>query len=188
MIETVTAEVLVLPPSVTVPGERTVKRFSQMPPGGAQAFHDYASSFFRHRGSGEYALAYILAPGAFALSPLMRHFGGAGHSIMKPDASNLVSGDAPTAPETWEPGIPVVLMYGEKAWMDVNGGRAAVGLLNEATAKAKREAPTRVPARDETTEPGVFGGSRFAARKASALREYHAAHGGEPPLCEVAGR
>ena len=118
----------------------TSRRFAQMPAEEAQALHDYAYSLFRQRGSGEYALAYILAPGAFARSPLIRRIGGVGRSIVKPDATKLVSGDAPTAPETRETGLPVVLLYGEKDWMDVNGGRAAVELLTEATARAKKEA------------------------------------------------
>jgi len=89
----------------------TSRRFSHLPPEEAQALHDYAYSLFKMRGSGEYALAYILAPGAFARSPLIRRVQGVGRGT-------LPSGEK-------EKGIPVVLMYGENDWMDVKGGHAA---------------------------------------------------------------
>ena len=56
----------------------TSRRFSHLPQEEALALHDYAYSLFRLRGSGEYALAYILAPGAFARSPLIRRIQGVG--------------------------------------------------------------------------------------------------------------
>lgn len=43
----------------------TSRRFSHLPPEEAQALHTYAYTLFKQPGSGEYALAYILAPGAF---------------------------------------------------------------------------------------------------------------------------
>ena len=89
----------------------TSRRFSHLPQEEALALHDYAYSLFRLRGSGEYALAYILAPGAFARSPLIRRIEGVGRQT-------LVNGKM-------ENGIPVVLMYGENDWMDVKGGNHA---------------------------------------------------------------
>lgn len=89
----------------------TSRRFSHLPNEEATALHDYAYSLFRLRGSGEYALAYILAPGAFARSPLIRRIQGIGRQTL-PDG-------------TQEQGVPVVLMYGENDWMDVKGGYAA---------------------------------------------------------------
>ena len=102
----------------------TSRRFSHLPQDEAQALHYYAYSLFRLRGSGEYALAYILAPGAFARSPLIRRIQGVGRQIIRPDAESA-AGDGQGAEPRVEHGIPVVLMYGENDWMDVNGGYAA---------------------------------------------------------------
>lgn len=106
----------------------TSRRFSHLPPLEAQALHDYAYSLFKLRGSGEYALAYILAPGAFARSPLIRRIQGVGRQMMtSAQANGINSVGSSTSPkqEVRENGIPVVLMYGENDWMDVSGGRAA---------------------------------------------------------------
>ncbi|RMD39769.1 hypothetical protein DV735_g5365, partial [Chaetothyriales sp. CBS 134920] len=89
----------------------TGRRFSHLPEEEAGALHDYAYSLFRLPGSGEYALAYILAPGAFARSPLIRRIHDLGRQ-------RLSSGEV-------EKGVPVVFMYGQHDWMDVNGGLAA---------------------------------------------------------------
>lgn len=113
----------------------TSRRFSFLPPEQSQALHDYSYSLFRQRGSGEYALAYILAPGAFARSPLIRRIAGVGRQYLgvehagptldgKPNGGG--GGDDDGAKEkTREDGILVVLMYGENDWMDVKGGHAA---------------------------------------------------------------
>jgi cardiolipin-specific phospholipase len=103
----------------------TSRRFSHLPNEEALALHDYAYSLFRLRGSGEYALAYILAPGAFARSPLIRRIGGVGRQTL----SN----------GTNEGGIPVVLMYGENDWMDVKGGYAAKKRLDAEKEKVRKE-------------------------------------------------
>ncbi len=100
----------------------TSRRFSQLPEQEAQALHDYSYSLFRQRGSGEYALAYILAPGAFARSPLIRRIGGVGRQLIPMEGS---------AEKVRERGIPVVMMYGEHDWMDVKGGYAAEEKLKE---------------------------------------------------------
>lgn len=76
------------------------RRFSQLPSAESTALHDYAYALFRQRGSGEYALAYVLAPGANARRPLLWR------------VQELV-------------GIPSVWMYGDGDWMDVTGGFAA---------------------------------------------------------------
>lgn len=60
----------------------TSRRFSHLPADEAKALHDYSYSIFRLRGSGEYALAYILAPGAFARSPLIRRIHGVGRQYI----------------------------------------------------------------------------------------------------------
>lgn len=121
----------------------TSRRFSAMPEPEAKALHDYAYSLFRQRGSGEYALAYILAPGAFARSPLIRRIGHVGRGIIsKPDASGHVRAET-------ENGVPVVLMYGEKDWMDVAGGYAAEQKLADVRRKAIADAPTSEKERDQ---------------------------------------
>ena len=116
----------------------TSRRFSHLATEEAQALHNYAYSLFRQRGSGEYALAYILAPGAFARSPLIRRIQGVGRQYLQPDGS--VSSSVESAARKRENGIPVVLMYGENDWMDVAGGYAAVQKIEEERAKILRTA------------------------------------------------
>jgi cardiolipin-specific phospholipase len=108
----------------------TSRRFSHLPQDEANALHQYAYSLFKQRGSGEYALAYILAPGAFARSPLLRRIQGVGRQPLPraPDA------DVAT-PQPKETGIPVVMMYGENDWMDIAGGYAAEQKIKEEKAK-----------------------------------------------------
>ena len=129
----------------------TSRRFSHLPADESEALHDYAYSLFRQRGSGEYALAYILAPGAFARSPLIRRIHGVGRQPLP-----LPSSPTQTAPEATPPtssnslsqhpklsketGIPIVMMYGENDWMDIAGGYAAEQKLKEAKAKALESA------------------------------------------------
>jgi cardiolipin-specific phospholipase len=105
----------------------TSRRFSHLPPEEAQALHEYSYGLFRQRGSGEYALAYILAPGAFARSPLIRRIQGVGRQMIGPQTNEPSS----AVTRVRENGIPVVLMYGENDWMDVAGGYAAVEKLQE---------------------------------------------------------
>ena len=102
----------------------TSRRFSHLPPEEAQSLHDYSYSLFRQRGSGEYALAYILAPGAFARSPLIRRIQGVGrqylepHTRPDPDSTSSES----IAHKARETGVPIVFLYGDKDWMDKQGG------------------------------------------------------------------
>ncbi|KAF2708594.1 alpha/beta hydrolase [Pleomassaria siparia CBS 279.74] len=125
----------------------TSRRFSQLPEEEAQALHDYSYSLFRQRGSSEYALAFLLAPGAFARSPLIRRIQGVGRQWIQAHDGPTVDGDAPpTQAESSTPsihsatqsvhtqqegqgqreqGIPIVFMYGEHDWMDVAGGFAS---------------------------------------------------------------
>ncbi len=111
----------------------TSRRFSHLGTEEAQALHSYAYSLFRQRGSGEYALAYILAPGAFARSPLIRRIQGVGRQYLQPDGST--SSSVESAARKRENGIPIVLMYGENDWMDVAGGYAAEQKIKEEKAK-----------------------------------------------------
>lgn len=116
----------------------TSRRFSHLPPDQAQALHDYAYSLFRQRGSGEYALSYILAPGAFARSPLIRRIQGIGRQMIAPDGS--VTSSISAAERRRENGIPVVLMYGENDWMDIEGGHAAARKMREEREKVLQNA------------------------------------------------
>jgi cardiolipin-specific phospholipase len=129
----------------------TSRRFSHLPPDEAQALHDYSYSLFRQRGSGEYALAYILAPGAFARSPLIRRIQGVGRQYLEQHVSPTPD-DAAASPlpisKVRETGVPVVLMYGEHDWMDVAGGHAAMEKLNAEKRKALANASPEERARE----------------------------------------
>lgn len=98
----------------------TSRRFAHLPSEEAAALHDYSYSLFRQRGSGEYALAYILAPGAFAREPLIRRI----HKIGR---------------QQGEKGVPIVFMYGDEDWMDVNGGYAAEKKIKEQNENLRAE-------------------------------------------------
>ncbi|OJD09764.1 hypothetical protein AJ78_08941 [Emergomyces pasteurianus Ep9510] len=201
----------------------TSRRFSHLPPAEAQALHDYAYSLFRMRGSGEYALAYILAPGAFARNPLIKRIHAVGRQVLRPDdtdvdvdaaavqaqaqtqaqkrcprnngnanssatstattttptgtsanlttdasaststppqsssastsssssTSTSTSTSASSPPPTREPGIPIVLMYGEHDWMDISGGYAAQARIDEEKARVLRNASPEERAADK---------------------------------------
>jgi len=106
-----------------------------LPPDESQALHDYSYSLFRQRGSGEYALAYILAPGAFARSPLIRRVQGLGRQYLGQHDGPIPDAGSGTSERPRENGLPVVLMYGENDWMDVAGGFAAEQKMKEEKAK-----------------------------------------------------
>lgn len=114
----------------------TTMRFSHLPENESQALHNYAYSLFRQRGSGEYALAYILAPGAFARSPLIRRIQGVGRQLLTPHTAPTSDSDVVNVEVKRENGIPILMMYGERDWMDVKGGFAAEKKINEAKKKA----------------------------------------------------
>lgn len=120
----------------------TSRRFSHLPVDESDALHNYAYSLFRQRGSGEYALAYILAPGAFARSPLIRRIHGVGRQPLPPSTQQSLTqtpdGAASSSTSlshkqklSRETGIPIVMMYGENDWMDIAGGYAAEQKLKE---------------------------------------------------------
>jgi cardiolipin-specific phospholipase len=137
----------------------THRRFSHLPAAEAQALHDYSYSIFRLRGSGEYALAYILAPGAFARSPLIRRIHHVGRQLLPPSSESSTGVSTPasagtrstvsisasenpsviSSPER-EKGIPIVFMYGDNDWMDISGGYAAKAKIEEETRRILRDA------------------------------------------------
>lgn len=82
----------------------TSRRFAQLDQSEASALHDYVYSIFNARGSGEYYLNYLLAPGAQARWPLV-------------DRAH----DIPCETE-W--------VYGDHDWMDVDGGYEACRRIN----------------------------------------------------------
>jgi cardiolipin-specific phospholipase len=131
----------------------TSRRFSHLPSEEAQALHDYSYSLFRQRGSGEFALAYILAPGAFARSPLIRRIQGVGRQYLRPhdgpipDTDANGNGNAVDRPR--ETGLPVVLMYGEHDWMDVAGGFAAEQKMKDEKERILKGKSREVVERDQ---------------------------------------
>lgn len=106
----------------------TSRRFNHLPPDEAQALHTYSYTLFRQKGSGEYALPYILAPGAYARSPVINRIQEVGRQVIQPATA--------TAPAVRETGFPVVMMYGDSDWMDVAGGFAAEEKLKQRVVKA----------------------------------------------------
>ncbi|KAI1335869.1 alpha/beta-hydrolase [Xylariaceae sp. FL0016] len=106
----------------------TSRRFNHLPEEERQTLHDYAYSLFRQKGSGEYGLPYILAPGAHARSPVINRIQGVGRQTIKHATDS--------APAVKETGIPIVFMYGENDWMDVAGGLAAEEKLKDAKVQA----------------------------------------------------
>nr|AJD23155.1 abhydrolase domain-containing protein 4 [Onygena corvina] len=135
----------------------TSRRFSHLPQPESKALHDYAYSLFRMRGSGEYALSYILAPGAYARSPLINRIHGVGRQLVRepiPSASvnkvaapdpaltavtNVGHPDPKPAPRM-ETGIPIVMLYGEHDWMDVDGGHDAKRKIDDERERVLKDA------------------------------------------------
>jgi cardiolipin-specific phospholipase len=102
------------------------RRFNHLPPEEAQALHDYTFSIFRQRGSGEYALPHLLAPGAYARDPVVNKIHMVGRMVISQTETEIIR----------ETGIPIIMLYGENDWMDVAGGFAAEQKLKEARIKA----------------------------------------------------
>lgn len=125
----------------------TSRRFSHLPPDEAQALHDYAYSLFRLRGSGEYVLAYVLAPGAFARSPLIRRIHGVGRQMISQPGS--AGSNAEVSNPRQESGFPVVFMYGENDWMDIAGGYAAEQKMKEEKEKSLHHASVEDRKKDQ---------------------------------------
>ncbi|KAK5660462.1 hypothetical protein OQA88_13008 [Cercophora sp. LCS_1] len=106
----------------------TSRRFNHLPPAEQDALHSYSYSLFRQKGSGEYALPYILAPGAYARSPVINRIQEVGRQIISPATE--------TTPAVRETGFPIVFMYGDNDWMDVAGGFAAEEKIKHRIVKA----------------------------------------------------
>lgn len=106
----------------------TSRRFNHLPPEEATTLHEYSYNLFRQKGSGEFALTYILAPGAYARNPLINRIDEVGRQVLKPASDGQ--------PAKRETGFPIVLMYGDGDWMDVAGGFAAEEKIKARVEKA----------------------------------------------------
>jgi cardiolipin-specific phospholipase len=102
--------------------------------------------------SGEYALEYILAPGAFVKSPLIRRIQGAGWQPLD-DGTGSTKGAGNGEGQRAEDGVPVVLMYGENDWMDVSDGYVAKDKID-----AEREKALKGKSREKRVKD--YGGAK----------------------------
>lgn len=91
----------------------TSRRFANLPLREAKALHRYVYTIFNAPGSGEYALNYMLAPGANARWPLAER------------AKDI------TCETVW--------VYGENDWMDVAGGREACANICRSSGRSAPE-------------------------------------------------
>ncbi|WBW72397.1 mitochondrial cardiolipin-specific phospholipase Cld1 [Schizosaccharomyces osmophilus] len=89
----------------------TSRRFSTLPENIAQALHSYCYSIFRLKGSSEYALGSLLAPGAFARKSIHNRL----HRVK----------------------CRTIFMYGDKDWMDDIAGLKAVETLLQQNVEAE---------------------------------------------------
>lgn len=87
-------------------GRYTSRRFGALPEEELRALHAYCHAIFTARGSSEYCLAHLLAPGAYARLPMVDRI-----SHLK---------------------LPISFIYGEHDWMDVKGGDQSVEKLADA--------------------------------------------------------
>ncbi|KAI1323207.1 Alpha/Beta hydrolase protein [Xylariaceae sp. FL0255] len=119
----------------------TSRRFNHLPNEERQTLHEYAYSLFRQKGSGEYILPYVLAPGAHARSPIINRIQNVGRQEITPATES--------SPAVKETGFPIIFMYGENDWMDVAGGLASEEKLRKVNAKALMDAKTEEERRKE---------------------------------------
>lgn len=106
----------------------TSRRFNHLSAAEAEALHIYAHNLFRQKGSGEFCITYILAPGAYARNPAINRVDKLGRGVYKTEDG-----------EKKETGFPVVFMYGDSDWMDVAGGFASEEKIKSRAEKALME-------------------------------------------------
>jgi len=87
-------------------GKYSARRFSGLGEDEIRDMHDYILNITVAKGSGEYCISHILAPGAFARRPLVDRI-----AALK---------------------IPVSFVYGDSDWMDPQGGVQSVERLKAA--------------------------------------------------------
>ncbi|KAJ3762925.1 alpha/beta-hydrolase [Lentinula raphanica] len=89
-------------------GKYSSRRFSGLTSEETRDMHDYILNITMAKGSGEYCISHILAPGAHARKPLV-------------DRISALHKD-----------IPVTFVYGDQDWMDPEGGAESVERLRQA--------------------------------------------------------
>ena len=87
----------------------TTRRFASLPADEHAAMSAYAYEIFRKKGSGEYAMGYLLHPGAYAKRPLIDRMEAVAKALQKNKTVHLI--------------------YGDRDWMDSDSGAAAVRKL-----------------------------------------------------------
>ncbi|KAK7060339.1 hypothetical protein VNI00_001104 [Paramarasmius palmivorus] len=87
-------------------GKYSARRFSGLTETDTRDMHDYILNITLAKGSGEYCISHILAPGAYARLPLVDRV-----SALK---------------------IPVTFVYGDQDWMDPEGGYQSVEEMRKA--------------------------------------------------------
>ncbi|PIL36842.1 hypothetical protein GSI_00532 [Ganoderma sinense ZZ0214-1] len=87
-------------------GKYSSRRFIGLGDEDTRAMHDYIMNITLAKGSGEYCISHLLAPGAHARRPLVDRVAG-----LK---------------------IPVTFVYGDHDWMDPEGGKESVERLRQA--------------------------------------------------------
>ncbi|KAF9076453.1 Alpha/Beta hydrolase protein [Rhodocollybia butyracea] len=90
-----------------VVGKYSSRRFSGLSEEETRNMHDYILNITMAKGSGEYCISHILAPGAHARMPLVDRIAG-----LRKD-------------------IPVTFVYGDQDWMDPEGGADSVERLRQ---------------------------------------------------------
>ena len=90
----------------------TESRFGYLPREQVNALHNYTYALCNQPGSGDYALGRILKPSVYARSPLINRV----HRLGRQEG---------------ETGLPVVFLYGSYDWMDKEGGRGAVKVMDK---------------------------------------------------------
>lgn len=146
----------------------TWRRFNHLPAEERDALHTYSYALFRRKGSGEYALPYLLAPGAYARSPVIHRIDQVGRQELPPSSSpekeeEEEDGAGKRARERErETGLPIVFLYGENDWMDVSAGHAAAARVRQRAERALREALAAAdgPAEEEAARRRERGAAR----------------------------
>ncbi|KAH9843993.1 alpha/beta-hydrolase [Rhodofomes roseus] len=87
-------------------GKYSSRRFIGLSQDDTRAMHDYIVNLVLAKGSGEYCVSHLLAPGAHARRPLVDRI----HALK----------------------VPITFVYGEHDWMDPEGGSEAVERLRQA--------------------------------------------------------
>jgi cardiolipin-specific phospholipase len=135
----------------------TTRRFAHLPTEEAQALHTYAYTLFKQKGSGEYSLAYILAPGAFARSPLIRRIAGVGRQWIPATPAPIVPSEASCWP--WTSSATAAASRSNSVASGaggVNTGSAAAAATATPSANGTTATTTNPPGTRETGFPVVF--------------------------------